>query len=428
MKFYGTRDKKQLYSLRDAAMMGLAPCGGLFMPEYIPQIDIKELKRRADISFTKMASYVASTIFSDSLPEDVVSGMVERAFYFDAPLNHIADDLYTLELFHGTTLAFKDFGARFMGQMLSHLRGDKRMVILTATSGDTGSAVANGFYGIDGVEVVVLYPKGRVSDFQERQMTTLGGNIHAISVDGTFDDCQAMVKRIFTQHQFCRNHSITSANSISIMRWLPQSLYYFWGYCQWCKQTGEDNPVVVVPSGNYGNITAGMFASKMGLPIKRFVAATNANRSIPEFLERGIYSPKDTIETISNAMDVGNPSNYERLWDLYGGDINKIREVLSSYSYSDENTIEAIKYLYAKYGYISDPHSAVAYQAFRDCGEPGFWISTAHCSKFDDVVRDRAFIDVDTMPARMNYLFEKEKHYTSMSADSNNLKEYILSL
>ena len=253
--------------------------------------------------------------------------------------------------------------------MIAHLRGDRKMTILTARAGDTGSAVAGGFHGIDGVDVVVLYPKGRVSDFQERQMTTLGGNIHAICVDGLFDDCQAMVKSLFRDHEFCQSNGVTSANSISIMRWIPQSFYYFWGYAKWRKATNSNQaPTIVVPSGNYGNITAGIFASKMGMPVHRFVAATNANRAIPDFLVSGEYHPHKTIETISNAMDVGDPSNYERLWELCDRDINSVRSMLSSHTYSDAQTIEAIKYLYTKYGYISDPHSAVGYMAHRAQG------------------------------------------------------------
>lgn len=429
MKFYGTRDKERvLYSLGEAAMMGLAPCGGLFMPERISQVDMDRVLELAEISFGEMATYIAHTIFANSMSEKVLRDIIESAFNFDIPLKNIGEDLYTLELFHGPTLAFKDVGARFMGHMFSYLRGDKELTILTATSGDTGSAVADGFYGIEGIRVVVLYPKGRVSDFQERQMTTLGGNIKAISVDGTFDDCQAMVKSIFTDHAFCRENRITSANSINIIRWIPQSFYYFWGYAAWRKATGGTHPTIVVPSGNYGNIAAGMLASLMGMPVERFVAATNENRSIPNFLDSGIYSPLDTVETISNAMDVGNPSNYERIWELYGRDIERLRAALSCFSYSDEQTVDAIKKLYSEYGYISDPHSAVAYQAFKESEAKGFWISTAHSSKFDDVIKDMAHIDVDTMPERMSYLFEKQKSFTSMSADSDKLKQFILSL
>lgn len=408
--------------------MGLAPCGGLFMPERIPQADMNKVKELAKVSFSEMATYIAEMIFEDAIPREKLQKMVESAFNFEVPLNNIADDLYTLELFCGPTLAFKDFGARFMGQVLSYLRGDKELTILTATSGDTGSAVADGFYNIEGIKVVVLYPKGRVSDFQERQMTTLGGNIKAICVDGTFDDCQAMVKTIFSDHEFCRENNITSANSINIMRWIPQSFYYFWGYAAWCKATGGEKPVVVVPSGNYGNIAAAMLASFMGMPVEKFVAATNANRSIAKLLESGVYEPLETIETISNAMDVGNPSNYERIWDLYGKDIEALRAAMRAYSYSDKETVEAIKELYKSYGYISDPHSAVAYLAYRDSGAKGFWVSTAHSSKFDSVIKDMAGINVETMPERMNYLFGKEKVYSSMSSDSSELRSYIEAL
>lgn len=422
MNFYGTKDKeRKLYSLQDAAMMGLAPCGGLFMPEYIPQIDMKEVIRRADISFTEMATYIAHTIFKDDIGESDIRGMVERAFNFDVPLKHIGKNLYTLELFHGPTMAFKDFGARFMGQVLSYLRGSKKLIILTATSGDTGSAVADGFYDMEGVNVVVLYPKGKVSEFQERQMSTLGKNIHTIAIDGVFDDCQTLVKDIFKYHTFCKDNNITSANSISIMRWIPQSFYYFWGYAQWIKENPiASKPVVVVPSGNYGNITAGLFAHAMGLPIKKFIAATNANCAIPQLLKSGKYTPLKTIETISNAMDVGAPSNYERLWELCNFNLDELTEIMDTRSYSDKETIEAIKHLYNEYGYISDPHSAIAYLAYRDYAEEGFWLSTAHASKFESVVKEMAGIDKKIMPSKMENLFNKKKRIINMG--NNNIE------
>lgn len=424
MKYYGTRDNNKLYELKSAALLGLAPCGGLFMPEKISQIDMDVVKQKAKISFAEMSTYILSKIFDD-LSVEKLKEVTEKAFNFEVPLNNVGDELYTLELFHGPTLAFKDFGARFMGQMLSLLKGDKKITILTATSGDTGSAVAAGFYGIKDIEVIVLYPKGRVSDFQERQMTTLGKNIKALCVDGTFDDCQRLVKEVFNNHKFCEENNVTSANSISILRWVPQSLYYFYGYCKWCEMGKTAKPTVVVPSGNYGNVTAGMLAKRMGLPIKRFIAATNENRAIPNFLKSGIYAPCDTVQTVSNAMDVGNPSNYERLVDLYGSDIEAIRADLKSYSYSDTETVDAIKYLYDKYGYISDPHSAVGYMALKESEEEGFWISTAHCSKFESVVKDMAGIDANTLPESMNYLFEKPKMFTEFNPKKDDLKMFI---
>ncbi|MFI3267564.1 MAG: threonine synthase [Rikenellaceae bacterium] len=407
MRYYGTRDKNKFYTLQEAAKSGLAPCGGLYMPESIPQIDLKKLEEEAEKSFADMAYYVADLIFGEDMDKAQLKDIIFDAYNFALPLHQFGDsDKFTLELFHGPTLAFKDFGARFMSRMLSALRGDKKTIILTATSGDTGSAVADGFYGVEGIDVYILFPEGKVSDFQERQMTTLGGNIHALRVDGSFDDCQAMVKEVFANHELCAAKNITSANSISILRWVPQSFYYFWGYIQWKKATGKTECDVVVPSGNFGNITAAILAYKMGLPLRKFVAATNSNDTIPQFLKTKVYTPKPTVATCANAMDVGNPSNYERLVELMSWE--ELSEKMVGLSYTDEEIEKTMGEIYEKYGYLSCPHSAVGYAAMCDTGVEGFYASTAHSSKFADVIERAVGVTVD-IPDSHKGIMTKEK-------------------
>ncbi|MEG2319601.1 MAG: threonine synthase, partial [Mucinivorans sp.] len=393
--------------------------GGLFMPEHIPTVDMEVVMQKANISFAEMALYLSSLFFGDSLSENTLRKVSYGAFDFQIKLSNTG----ALELFHGPTMAFKDFGARFMGRILNQIK-TRDMVILTATSGDTGSAVASGFYGMDGIKVVVLYPKGRVSDFQERQMTTLGSNIKALRVDGSFDDCQAMVKEIFADSQYCSMNGITSANSISILRWIPQSFYYFYGYYLWKNQGGQVSPVIAVPSGNFGNITAGLMAHKMGLPVKQFIAATNANDTIPQLMEKGYYTPKASVTTLSNAMDVGAPSNYERLMDLYNGDIEAIRKILTAVSYTDEQTIESIRELQATQNYISDPHSAIGQRALKEYGQDGFYIATAHPCKFASVIKQALSLEAPH-PATMERYFQHHKEYTNIIPTSGALKEFL---
>ncbi|MFI3322672.1 MAG: threonine synthase [Rikenellaceae bacterium] len=415
MRYYGTRDKSKFYTLQEAAKSGLAPCGGLYMPESIPQIEISKLEAAAEKSFADMAYYVADLIFGEDMDREVLKDIIFDAYNFALPLHRFGDsNLFTLELFHGPTLAFKDFGARFMARMLAALCPNDKTIILTATSGDTGSAVADGFYGVEGIDVYILYPEGKVSDFQERQMTTLGGNIHALRVDGTFDDCQAMVKNVFAKKELCAAKNITSANSISILRWIPQSFYYFWGYIQWKKATGAAECDVVVPSGNFGNITAAILANKMGLPIRKFIAATNANDTIPQFLKSGVYCAKPSVQTCANAMDVGNPSNYERLIELMS--FEELTERMVGVSYSDAQIEAAMKEIYETYGYVSDPHSAVGFMAMRDTGADGFYASTAHCSKFADVIERAVGLTVE-IPASHQAIMSKEKLSQAVSFD-----------
>ena len=438
MRFYSTREKNpaaRLFSLKEAAVMGLAPDGGLFMPERIPQVDMKRIEELSSRSFPEMAAYLAS-LFFDEFSESQLLEVCKAAFDFPIPLKCVsaASALYTLELFHGPTFAFKDVGARFMGQMLGRLADkEKRINVLVATSGDTGSAVAQGFWGVEGVDVTILFPKGKVSPFQESQMTTLGKNIHPVAVEGCFDDCQRMVKELLGDKEFSARHSLTSANSINILRWIPQSFYYFWGYCQWMRATGQPlsaaqqpqaaqpqtaqpqaaqpaspvGPVVVVPSGNYGNIAAGMLAKKMGLPIRSFIAVSNANDTFPRLLSSGVYEPHTTIPTIANAMDVSAPSNYERIMNLYSAPesapisasvsapksaaesaLEALRNEVLGFSCSDTLIKAGIAEQYSKYGYLACPHSSTGYLLASQARIEGFWLSTAHYAKFINVISD----------------------------------------
>ena len=428
MKYYSTRDKARLhpYSLKEAAFMGLAPDGGLFVPERIPAVDMKVVGSKAEESYAEMACYLAGLFFGDDVPETDLRRMVANAYNFDCPLVKVGEGKYTLELFHGPTFAFKDFGARFMGGMLGLLnRSAEDLIVLTATSGDTGSAVAAGFYNVPGIKVVVLYPNGKVSDLQESQMTTLGGNIRPVRVNGNFDDCQALVKKVFADAAFRLDVNVTSANSINILRWIPQSFYYFYGWCQWKKATGSELPEIVVPSGNYGNITAGMLAHVMGLPVKRFIAGSNANDVVPEYLRSGIYQPRESVRTIANAMDVGAPSNFERMMYLYGEDFARLTGELSGFSNTDAEIRDGIREMYELYGYVSDPHSAVGYNASKAYGIEGFWLSTAHQAKFREVIMETLGREFP-IPEGLQTAMRKPKHFHPMDVSVDDLEDYIV--
>ena len=425
MKYYSTRDKQRQnpFSLKDAAFAGLAPDGGLFIPESIPQVDMAKVEELADKSYADMAVYLAQTVFPD-VPAEDMDKLVRDAYDFPLVLNSIGEGLYNLELFHGPTYAFKDFGGRFMGRMLGYLGDGQPITILAATSGDTGSAVAHGFYGVENVRVVILYPDGKVSPLQEAQMTTLGGNISPLKVAGNFDDCQRLVKTMFKDEEFRKEVRITSANSINLLRWLPQSFYYFYAYCQWKKQTGKTDPVVVVPSGNYGNLAAGMFAKRMGLPLKGFVAASNANDVVPEYLESGEYRPRPSVRTVANAMDVGDPSNFERMMWLCNDSYEAMCDEIKGFACNDEQILEAIKEIYETYDYISDPHSAVGYLATKKYAQPGFWLSTAHAAKFCEVI-EQAIAKTPELPSGLAAAMEKPKSFTSVEADEKVLANFL---
>lgn len=428
MRYFSTRDadRNRAFSLKEAAFMGLAPDGGLFMPESIPEADLEEIARLAEISYADMAFYLAKLFFGDSIAPDILEEMMHRIYDFDCPLKQLGGNIQVLELFHGPTFAFKDFGARFMGAMLGilgdvHGGCDEQLIVLTATSGDTGSAVAAGFHGVPGIDVVVLFPEGKISPLQESQMTTLGGNIHPVCVRGSFDDCQALVKAVFNDSDFRLRHRVTSANSINILRWIPQSFYYFYAWAQWRKNAGTDAPDIVVPSGNYGNITAAMLAAGMGLPVRRFVAAANANDVIPEYLKSGVYTPRPSVRTVANAMDVGAPSNHERMMYLYNFDFQKLVNAVEGYSYSDAEILQGIRAIYAKHNYISDPHGAVGYLAYRDSGAEGFYLATAHSAKFGEIIHEalgRSF----PLPESLAQTLAKERNYQYMDNDLASLE------
>lgn len=433
MKYLSTRTPQKTFSLREAAFLGLAPDGGLFMPEYFPAVSPEAVRELSSESYNVLAAYLAGLFFGDDLAPGEIRQAVARAYDFAPRLTALDSGRHTLELFHGPTFAFKDFGARFMGAMLGLLNDTGReLLILTATSGDTGSAVAAGFHGVPGVRVVLLYPAGRVSPLQESQMTTLGSNIFPLKIDGSFDDCQRMAKTVFADTGFCRSRGITSANSINLLRWIPQSFYYFYGWHLWSEATGEAAPpAIAIPSGNYGNLSAGMLAMRMGLPVRRFIAASNANDVIPEFLGTGRYRPRRSVQTVANAMDVGDPSNYERMMALCGADFEQLRSAVDGFSASDGEIRRAIAEIWEKYGYLSDPHSAAGYLAMEACGKAGgFWLSTAHEAKFREILRE-SLPPQDMpreLPPSLAECLRLPRKYEEMAADAALLKEYLTTL
>ena len=426
MKYYSTRDKAHARpcSLREAVEAGLAPDGGLFVPERIPQADMAVAERLAGESYAALAGYLAALFFGEDIDRGILQREIDRIYDFQVPLRPVGSR-YTLELFHGPTFAFKDFGAGFMGRMVGLLGGaDEKLVILTATSGDTGSAVAHGFYGVPGVEVVLLYPEGKISRLQECQMTALGGNIHPLRVAGTFDDCQRLVKELFADSSFRAAHRVSSANSINLLRWIPQAFYYFYGYCQWRQATGGDRPVVVVPSGNYGNLAAGMLARRMGLPLGGFVAASNVNDVVPEFIRTGVYRPRPSVRTPANAMDVGAPSNFERMLWLCDGDPEMLRAELEGFRCDDASIRRTIDELYERHGYFSDPHSAVGYAASAAVDKPGFYLSTAHPAKFGEVIESVTGSRVP-LPERLERLTRRPQFSEPLAVDLAALEEFV---
>ena len=427
MNFYSTRDRerKQACTLREAAMMGLAPDGGLFVPERIPQADLDEAERLAGESYAALAGYLAGLFFGDDLDTEALRRELATLYDYPVPLRRVGRGRYTLELFHGPTCAFKDFGAGFMGRAVGLLgAAGERLVILTATSGDTGSAVAHGFYNVPGVDVVVLYPEGKISRLQECQMTALGGNIHPLRVAGTFDDCQLLVKELFADESFRRRRRVTSANSINLLRWIPQAFYYFYGYFSWRRETGGDLPTIVVPSGNFGNLAAGMLAQRMGLPVGGFVAASNLNDVVPEFLRTGVYRPRPSVQTPASAMDVGAPSNFERMLWLCGGDPERLRSELEGFRCDNAGIRRTIDELYERYGYFSDPHSAVGYAASMAIGKPGFYLSTAHPAKFGEVIASVTGSRVP-LPDRLSVLTQRPQHSDPLAVDLAALEAFV---
>ena len=423
MKYYSTNHTSPDVTLAEAVVKGLAPDRGLYMPERIEKLPAEFFNNIDKMSFHEIACTVARAFFGEDIPAADLDAIVCDTLSFPTPVVEVEPGIYSLELFHGPTLAFKDVGARFMARLLQYFikRGDDRrnVHVLVATSGDTGSAVANGFLGVDGINVHVLYPKGKVSPIQECQFTTLGRNITAIEVDGVFDDCQRLVKSAFLDKELNERLLLTSANSINVARFLPQAFYYFNAYAQLKKAGKADNVVMCVPSGNFGNITAGLIAHRMGLPISRFIAANNANDVFFNYLQTGVYTPRPSIATIANAMDVGDPSNFARILDLYDNDHARITSLISGTTYSDGLIAETMADCYRHTGYMLDPHGAVGYRALKQLlmpGETGVFLETAHPAKFKDIVETRTGSQVE-IPPRLAAFMQGTKQSVSMSKD-----------
>jgi threonine synthase len=428
MKYYSLNRKAPNTTFADAVVRGLAPDKGLYFPESITPLDASffetiEDKTNAEIAFEAIKQFIIPEI-----PEAVLKTIVEETLNFEFPVVEINDNISTLELFHGPTMAFKDVGARFMARCLGYFNKDNtnEVTVLVATSGDTGGAVANGFLGVKGVNVVILYPSGKVSDIQEKQLTTLGQNITALEVDGVFDDCQDMVKRAFMDKELTSQMQLTSANSINIARWLPQLFYYLFAYKQ--LKSNHKDIAFSIPSGNFGNICAGMVAQKLGLPVKHFIAANNANDTVVNYMETQSYEPKPSVQTISNAMDVGNPSNFIRIQELHNNNFKALKANLSSYSYTDDETKVALLELYTAYNYVADPHGAVGYLGAKTYLENNdahvVFLETAHPTKFLDVVEDVIEKSVP-LPPQIEAVMDKEK--VAVSVDSyEGLKGFLL--
>ena len=432
MQYYSTNGVAPLADLHKAVVKGLAEDRGLYMPERINKLPKAFFDNIQNMTFQDIAYNVASAFFGEDVDLDALNELVFDTLQFDCPVVKIKEDIYTLELFHGPTLAFKDVGARFMARLLQYfirMEGKGDLVnVLVATSGDTGSAVANGFLGVEGIHVYVLYPKGKVSPIQECQFTTLGQNITAVEVDGVFDDCQALVKSAFMDTELNQHMNLTSANSINVARFLPQAFYYFNAYARMKKLGLVDNLVMCVPSGNFGNICAALFGHEMGLPIKRFIAANNANDIFYKFLQTGKYEPKASVQTLANAMDVGDPSNFARIYDLYGKSHERITSLISGATYTDDQIRETMRQCYKETGYVLDPHGACGYQALVDGlqeGEVGVFCETAHPAKFKEKVDEILGIDV-AIPDRLAAFMRGEKQSVEMTKEFSDFKAFLM--
>jgi threonine synthase len=430
MNYYSLNKQSPVVDFKEATINGQAPDKGLYFPDQIPHVDKVFIQQIEKYSNEEIAVRIISPYVGDAIPVDELQRIVGETVNFDIPLIPVTDNIFSLELFHGPTLAFKDIGARFMSRCLGYFvkNSHQKVTVLVATSGDTGGAVANGFYDVEGVDVVILYPSGKVSSVQEKQLTTLGKNIHAIEVDGNFDDCQQMVKQAFTDSELTKKLFLTSANSINVARWLPQQMYYFFAWKQWADKNNP--PVISVPSGNFGNICAGILAHISGLPVKHFIAACNANNTVPVFLQSGNYQPKKAIATISNAMDVGNPSNFVRILELFHQQSGDLKKVLGSCSITDEQTKMTIEQVYKKYHYLTDPHGAVGFIALQEYlqqnpGGKGIFLETAHPVKFYDVVEPVIHEKVP-IPLSIKAILDNKKQAVKMGIVYNDLKDYLL--
>ncbi|MEN9385275.1 MAG: Threonine synthase [Bacteroidota bacterium] len=433
MKLYSTKHESADVDLQEAIFRGLPPDNGLYMPYEIPAMPASFFESIHTLSLPEIAKAVCQNLLGDDLSVAEIEGIIDSSMTFEAPVVPLEENVGVLELFHGPSMAFKDFGARFMAAIMSHylLKAKREIRILVATSGDTGGAVAQGFYNTPGISVTILYPRGKVSDIQEKQLTTLGGNVTALEIDGTFDDCQRLVKEAFLDADLRSAFNLASANSINIARLIPQSFYYFAAYAALRKQGIQKSVVFSVPSGNFGNLSAGLMAYQMGLPIQAFVAACNANHPVPDYLATGKYEPKPSVETISNAMDVGAPSNFIRMQILAGTDIEKVRALVKGYFTSDETTKDIMLEVYQRTGYVMCPHTAVAYDGLKQYEAEyggdfyGVMLSTAHYAKFLPTVEATLGTQVE-VPTRLAELLDKEKKSIPMGTDFEGFKKYLL--
>lgn len=430
MKYYSLNKQSAVTDFATATILGQAPDKGLYFPETIQQVNKELIDNIENYSNEAIALEVIAPYIGDAIQKDVLEKIVSETVNFEIPLVKITGDIFSLELFHGPTLAFKDIGARFMSRCLGYFarNSKEKVTVLVATSGDTGGAVANGFYDVEGVDVVILYPSGKVSSVQEKQLTTLGKNIHALEVDGTFDECQQMVKAAFAEVELNQKIKLTSANSINVARWLPQQFYYFYLWKQWKDKANP--PVVTVPSGNFGNICAGLLAQQSGLPIKHFIAACNVNDTVPDFLRTGNYQPKKAVPTISNAMDVGDPSNFIRIMEIFHQQKSDLERTMTGYTITDDETKTTLISVLKEHNYLLDPHGAVAYNALQqyqaqNSGAKGVILETAHPVKFYDVI-EPLINEAVPVPETVAGQIKKEKVSTKISANTTELKEFLL--
>lgn len=434
MKLVSTQPGQASVDWRTAVLNGLAANGGLFVPQHLPMLPANFLTDIKEDSLNDIASKLACHLMADEIPRTKLQEIVQEAFSLTAPLVQLSENIFCLELFHGPTAAFKDFGARFMAGVLEYFAKksqQQRLIVLTATSGDTGSAVAHGFYKKPGIEVVILYPRGKVSKFQEQHMTTLGGNIHALEIDGCFDDCQRLVKKAFLDQHLTKKLSLTSANSINIARLIPQSFYYFYAYTQLLHLSPDNGPPIFsVPSGNFGNLCAGLMAKKIGLPVNKFIASTNANRTFSNFLEHGHYQPQPSVSTLSNAMDVGNPSNLARILYLYDHNIDAIKQDIAACSFDDHQTIASMREIYQNFGYIADPHSAIGYLGLKSYlekhpGQKGIFLATADPGKFFETVKNAIGLS-PALPESLKNAINMSKQSVPLANDYSELHHFLL--
>lgn len=431
MIFYSTKTDSLKASLEEAVFRSLPPDNGLYMPTSIPKLSEAFLETIETKSFKEIAVEVTATLIGDDIPRHDIEKIINDAYDFEAPVVKITPEDYVLELFHGPSMAFKDFGARFMAALMSYflVKSNKKIHILVATSGDTGGAVAQGFFKVPGISVTILYPSGKVSDIQEKQLTTLGHNVSALEIDGTFDDCQKLVKEAFLDQDLTSKFNLASANSINIARLIPQSFYYFAAYAQ-LKKLGK-SIVFSVPSGNFGNLSAGLLAYKMGLPVAHFIASTNINNSVPKYLETGIFQPHPSVETIANAMDVGNPSNFVRMTRFFGDDWNMVKDKISGYYFDDEETKATMREVFGNTNYVLCPHTAIAYRGLQEYRKKmggdftGVFLSTAHPAKFIDLVEETLGKPVE-VPERLQKLLSIEKESTKMKPVFSDFKELLM--